>query len=159
MTASVRRSRAEMVTAREVESRRLRRQVSRYAELAHRDGLTGLANRMPLDERSSQAVAEAGRTGERLAFLFLDLDGFKLIEELCGKGDVCGQGPRQVRCGSGQGIGQQKRLRLIHLPTVMESAREALVARYDACGPPSRYRPGRDFNRRVVGHCLRLRLW
>jgi diguanylate cyclase (GGDEF)-like protein len=76
--------RLQDVTARELESRRLRRQVTRYGELAHRDSLTGLANRRLFEDLLSEAVAAAGRTGERLAVMFLDLDGFKEINDTQG---------------------------------------------------------------------------
>jgi diguanylate cyclase (GGDEF)-like protein len=76
--------RLQDVTARELEGRRLRSQVTRYGELAHRDGLTGVANRLLFEECLKQAIAEAGRSGERLAVLFLDLDGFKGINDTRG---------------------------------------------------------------------------
>ncbi|WP_295454289.1 diguanylate cyclase [uncultured Thiodictyon sp.] len=76
--------RLQDVTARELESRRLRTQVTRFGELAHRDSLTGVANRRLFREQLDRAVAEAGRSGERLAVLFLDLDGFKGINDTRG---------------------------------------------------------------------------
>jgi len=52
--------------------------------LAHQDPLTGLANRAVLSDRIQQALARAGRHGTRLAVLFLDLDGFKPINDTLG---------------------------------------------------------------------------
>jgi len=76
--------RLQDVTARELEDQRLRRQVTRYGELAHRDSLTGLANRRRFEDLLHEAVGTADRTGERLAVMFLDLDGFKAINDTLG---------------------------------------------------------------------------
>ncbi|HYB51789.1 MAG TPA: EAL domain-containing protein [Burkholderiaceae bacterium] len=57
---------------------------ARIAELAFRDGLTGLANRTLFNERLAQAVASAGRTGHPLSVLLLDLDRFKEVNDALG---------------------------------------------------------------------------
>jgi diguanylate cyclase (GGDEF)-like protein len=60
---------------------------NREAELfrrAHFDALTGLPNRELLDDRLRQAVAQAHRDERRLAVLFIDLDGFKEINDTLG---------------------------------------------------------------------------
>jgi diguanylate cyclase (GGDEF)-like protein/PAS domain S-box-containing protein len=49
--------------------------------LADYDSLTGLANRRLFREQLDRAIAEARRTKTRLAVLFLDLDGFKLVND------------------------------------------------------------------------------
>jgi diguanylate cyclase (GGDEF)-like protein/PAS domain S-box-containing protein len=54
------------------------------ARLAMQDPLTGLANRTLLDERLRAALARAGRNGSLTGVLFLDLDGFKAINDLHG---------------------------------------------------------------------------
>jgi diguanylate cyclase (GGDEF)-like protein len=59
----------------------------REAELlrrAHFDPLTGLPNRELLGDRLTQAIAQAHRNEHRLAVLFLDLDGFKEINDSLG---------------------------------------------------------------------------
>ena len=56
----------------------------RIHRLAHHDALTGLANRMLLYERLSDAIARARRADGTLAVLCLDLDGFKAVNDLHG---------------------------------------------------------------------------
>lgn len=48
------------------------------------DPLTGLANRHALQKAIDQAIARARRKGGALAVLFIDLDGFKDINDACG---------------------------------------------------------------------------
>ena len=63
----------------------------RIASLAYRDALTGLANRTSLGPALEQAVERARRRGVKLAGVFIDLDGFKQINDLYGHdaGDGC----------------------------------------------------------------------
>jgi diguanylate cyclase (GGDEF)-like protein/PAS domain S-box-containing protein len=56
----------------------------RIASLAYSDPLTGLANRTSLMPALEQAVQRARRKGARLAVIFLDLDGFKQINDAHG---------------------------------------------------------------------------
>jgi diguanylate cyclase (GGDEF)-like protein len=51
---------------------------------AQHDFLTGLPNRMLLNDRVNQAIAYAPRFDKKLAVLFLDLDGFKHINDSLG---------------------------------------------------------------------------
>ena len=58
--------------------------VVKAERLAHRDELTGLPNRRLLSERFHQAVAQAERQQQQIALLFMDIDGFKLINDRFG---------------------------------------------------------------------------
>jgi len=62
----------------------LRHAESRFHHLAHHDPLTGLANRLTLEERLRELAAEGRRWGTRFAVLFLDLDRFKTINDSLG---------------------------------------------------------------------------
>jgi diguanylate cyclase (GGDEF)-like protein/PAS domain S-box-containing protein len=52
--------------------------------IAHYDILTNLPNRVLLADRLSQAMLQCNRHGQSLAVVFLDLDGFKLINDVHG---------------------------------------------------------------------------
>ena len=54
------------------------------AHAAEHDFLTGLPNRMLLNDRVGHAIALAGRHKNSVAMLFLDLDGFKHINDSLG---------------------------------------------------------------------------
>jgi len=53
-------------------------------QLAYYDGLTGLPNRHLLPDRLRQAMAAAARYGQYCAVIFLDLDGFKQVNDTLG---------------------------------------------------------------------------
>jgi len=57
---------------------------SRIAELATRDPLTGLPNRLLLSDRLSRGIANAQREGGSLAVMFIDLDHFKRVNDTLG---------------------------------------------------------------------------
>ncbi len=56
----------------------------RIRDLALHDGLTGLANRLLLEERLAQAIERATRGGSQLAILALNLDRFKVVNDSYG---------------------------------------------------------------------------
>ena len=62
----------------------------RIERLAYFDALTSLPNRMALHARLDEALADAERTDARAAVLFLDIDGFKGVNDTVGHrgGDV-----------------------------------------------------------------------
>jgi diguanylate cyclase (GGDEF)-like protein/PAS domain S-box-containing protein len=52
--------------------------------IAHFDALTNLPNRLLLADRLKQAMAQAQRRGQQLAVAYLDLDGFKNVNDRYG---------------------------------------------------------------------------
>ena len=57
---------------------------SRMRYLAHHDALTSLPNRMAFQQNLVQSVALADRQQASLALLFIDLDGFKSVNDRFG---------------------------------------------------------------------------
>ncbi len=64
---------------------------SQLVHQAHHDSLTGLPNRLLLEDRMRQAFAHAARYGQRAAILCIDLDRFKQVNDTFGHaaGDLC----------------------------------------------------------------------
>ncbi|MBD5655328.1 MAG: diguanylate cyclase, partial [Candidatus Eremiobacteraeota bacterium] len=62
----------------------------RVERLAYSDSLTALPNRISVLSRLDEALAQAEQTGTRAAVLFLDIDGFKNVNDTVGHrgGDV-----------------------------------------------------------------------
>ncbi|HKJ88624.1 MAG TPA: diguanylate cyclase, partial [Gammaproteobacteria bacterium] len=58
-----------------------KREESRLQRLAYYDPLTGLPNRATFKDRLEQAIARATRHDAALALLFVDLDGFKEVND------------------------------------------------------------------------------
>jgi diguanylate cyclase (GGDEF)-like protein/PAS domain S-box-containing protein len=58
--------------------------VAQLEHVAHFDALTGLPNRLLLADRMRQAIAHTHRGDTFLAVCYLDLDGFKPINDQCG---------------------------------------------------------------------------
>ena len=64
----------------------LRESEARMAHIAHHDALTGLANRAMFHDLLLQAIARAERNGAQFALLYMDLNGFKPINDTHGHG-------------------------------------------------------------------------
>ena len=64
----------------------LKRTQQELFDSAHRDRLTGLPNRLSLDARIEETIADARRDDRRFAVLFVDLDRFKTINDTLGHG-------------------------------------------------------------------------
>ena len=62
----------------------LKAQQRQLQQLAHHDALTGLANRTLLADRLQQAMASARRHRHQVAVVYLDLDGFKAVNDSFG---------------------------------------------------------------------------
>jgi diguanylate cyclase (GGDEF)-like protein len=82
---------AERVRELEAANERLREEIAERTRtglhmwhIAHHDALTGLANRILFNERLEQAVSLARRHGIGPALMFIDLDGFKRINDTLG---------------------------------------------------------------------------
>ena len=65
-------------------ARERKRSEERLAQMAFYDPLTGLANRVKFEEAATQALARARRKGSRMACMFIDLDGFKEVNDRVG---------------------------------------------------------------------------
>lgn len=62
----------------------IRNQIELREDLLHRanhDALTGLPNRLLFYDRTKMAMRQTKRSGRRMALLFLDLDGFKVVND------------------------------------------------------------------------------
>ena len=61
-------------------------QQQQLEHIAHFDALTNLPNRVLLDDRLHQAMTQSRRQGKALAVAYLDLDGFKQVNDQHGHG-------------------------------------------------------------------------
>ena len=59
----------------------LKMQQDQLEHVAYHDALTNLPNRTLLADRLQQAMARAGRRNERVAVVYVDLDGFKTVND------------------------------------------------------------------------------
>ncbi|AXC14029.1 diguanylate cyclase/phosphodiesterase (GGDEF & EAL domains) with PAS/PAC sensor(s) [Acidisarcina polymorpha] len=72
------------VTERRAVEAALRKSQEQMKYLAEHDFLTGLPNQRILNDRIGQAIELGSRTGRTVALLFLDMDGFKHINDSLG---------------------------------------------------------------------------
>lgn len=77
-------ARVEAQRALELSHHALEQANAQLAGMAHHDALTGLPNRVLLADRMQQALAQMGRRDRALAVAFLDLDGFKSVNDRYG---------------------------------------------------------------------------
>jgi diguanylate cyclase (GGDEF)-like protein/PAS domain S-box-containing protein len=101
--------------------------------LAHHDSLTELPNRILLRDRLGQAIATARRNGTQAAVLFLDLDGFKSINDSLGHavGDKLLQAVAKRLVGVVRGsdtVGRQGGDEFVVLLTEIKRASDAGIA-------------------------------
>jgi len=61
-----------------------RQQIGKIRELAYHDTLTGLPNRLFFNEQLKHSIAIAERMERNLAVMYMDLDGFKMINDTLG---------------------------------------------------------------------------
>ncbi|MSP67335.1 MAG: diguanylate cyclase [Alphaproteobacteria bacterium] len=76
--------RDEGVLASVIDMTEQRRMEEAMLHMAQHDSLTGLPNRALFNDRVQQALAQAGRTGQQVAALLLDLDRFKHVNDMLG---------------------------------------------------------------------------
>jgi diguanylate cyclase (GGDEF)-like protein len=62
----------------------LKQNMAHAQRLADRDGLTGLYNRRKMIELLEDTLADASQHDRRVGLLFIDLDGFKAVNDRCG---------------------------------------------------------------------------
>ena len=107
--------------------------VTEMSRLAHHDSLTDLPNRVLLDDRLDQAIAVARRNDTQIGVLFLDLDGFKHINDSLGHavGDklLRAVGDRLVKTvRSADTVGRQGGDEFVVLLTDIKKATDAGIA-------------------------------
>jgi diguanylate cyclase (GGDEF)-like protein len=91
MVAALKRSEVELehrVQERTVElasaNERLSESAARHKQQANHDALTGLANRMLLDDRLDRSIEHARRCGTKVGVVMIDLDHFKPVNDMYG---------------------------------------------------------------------------
>jgi diguanylate cyclase (GGDEF)-like protein/PAS domain S-box-containing protein len=91
------------LTALRAVQRELEAANARLHELAHQDRLSGLPNRMHFEDALAREVAAGQRRGETFAVLFMDLNGFKHINDTYGHSmgdELIGQAGQRLAAAS-----------------------------------------------------------
>jgi len=125
---------------------------ARLEHLATHDPLTGLPNRALLADRLSVALARADRAGQPIAALFVDLDGFKGVNDLYGHAagdellvqvagrinDMTRPSDTVARLGGDEFVVVADGLTEIDAIALAERLRQAATARYHLSAGPAR---------------------
>ena len=130
-----------IATAREVTE--LRRAEQELEHLAGHDPLTDLPNRHRLQRELQSAIAHAAQTGDGLAVLYLDLDGFKEVNDRGGH-DAGDRLLREVAQRLQQGLRQGDLVARVggdEFVALLRGCRNADAARVVADGLRARLRP------------------
>jgi diguanylate cyclase (GGDEF)-like protein/PAS domain S-box-containing protein len=111
----------------------IRTMVLQMAHSAHHDSLTGLPNRLLMNDRITQAIALAQRHMKKVGVLFLDLDGFKHINDSLGHptGDKVLQSIAESLAGcirGGDTVSRQGGDEFVVLLSEMEQLEDAAIA-------------------------------
>jgi len=75
--------RGVVITSRDVSERKKAEKRAQY--LSQHDGLTGLPNRLLMQDRLHQAITQARRAGGVVALMYIDLDRFKTVNDSYGR--------------------------------------------------------------------------
>ncbi len=67
-------------------NRQLKEAQEQVQHIAHHDALTGLANRLLFMDRLNTAIDRTARNGKQFALLYVDIDGFKPVNDQHGHG-------------------------------------------------------------------------
>jgi diguanylate cyclase (GGDEF)-like protein/PAS domain S-box-containing protein len=111
----------------------VRTMVLQMAHTAHHDSLTGLPNRLLINDRITYAIALAQRHMKKVGVLFLDLDGFKHINDSLGHpiGDKVLQSIAERLAGcirGGDAVSRQGGDEFVVLLSEMEQLEDAAIA-------------------------------
>lgn len=122
----------ELRTRLQMQTEELQRQSQRVRSLAYSDSLTGLPNRAGMNDRVDRALDFAAQHGLMAALLYLDLDGFKQINDTHGHdvGDLVLLGAAlriQYVLRHGESIGRIGGDEFVVLVPAIEEADDALA--------------------------------